>query len=187
MILTDGPLDGEEELVEMVPTAPGSRMFFNVPTFQFFDTEGNFVSQGLTATYEFVGPGPDPDPDEGDTWDSAWIFTYVGEAYTPPYPPGAMYPDLDFIDPGEGPHGESTTVAAQGDGFNVVTAVYMPLSPNGEDTDNPCPSFNVTDDNDMTFQTFAAPAAGLYDLCMAYTDQTGYSAFNRWTGVFTFQ
>jgi hypothetical protein len=187
MILQGGPLDGEAQLVEMVPTDPGSKMFFSVPGFQFFDANGNYLYSGLEATYELVGPGPDPDPDAGEYWDAAWIFTFEGGNYQPPYPPGAMYPDLDFVDPGEGPVGQSTEVRAVGSGFLVVMALYMPVSPGGANTDNVVPSFQVVDDNTLTFNTIASSESGSYDLVMDYTDQIGNSAFVRWTGVFQFQ
>jgi hypothetical protein len=187
MILTGGPLDGEAELVEMVPTAPGSKMFFSLPFFQFFDADGNYLYSGLEATYDLVGPGPDPNPGEGEYWDASWIFTFEGGSYQPPYPPGAMYPAIDFLDPGEGPVGESTRVNVVGSGFLVVTAVYMPVASTGANTDNPVPSFQVIDDNNLNFTTIASSESGSYDLVMNYTDQTGFSAFLRWAAVFQFE
>jgi hypothetical protein len=90
MVLQDGPLDGEEQVVQMVPTAPGSQLFFNIPNFQTFDlTQPDsevVVGLGLQAIYAFVGQGPDPDPDV-DIWDTSWIFEFAGEAYVPTPPP----------------------------------------------------------------------------------------------------
>jgi hypothetical protein len=185
MILQGGPLDGAEELVEMVPTDPGSKIFFSLPHFQFFDANGEYLYSGLEATYELVGAGPTPDPSAGDYWDASWIFTYEGGVYQPPYP-GAMYPSLNFLEPGKGAVGQSTLVSARGSGFLVVTAVYMPVPSTGADTDNPVPSFQVIDDNTLTFSTITVSATGSYDLCLAYTDQIGNSYVVRYANAFSF-
>lgn len=99
MILLDGPLDGEDEVVEMVPTAPGSQLLFNIPHFQTFDPNAPdevVIGLGLQAVYAFVGPGPPPDPDV-DRWDTSWIYEFTGEAYvpTPPDVPTPPNPPVD--------------------------------------------------------------------------------------------
>ena len=90
-MLEGGPLDGEAQVVEMVPTARGSQMLFNLTNYQTFDPEAEtetVLSQGLQAIYGLVGEGPDPTVD--DRWDTSWIFIFTGESYVPtpaPVPP----------------------------------------------------------------------------------------------------
>lgn len=97
MILEGGPLDGEEQMVEMVPTTIGAQLRFNMPNFQTFDptTDTEVVTGlGLQAIYALVARGRDPGP--ADNWDSSWIFTFTGEAFVPvpdPLPqPGPSQP-----------------------------------------------------------------------------------------------
>jgi hypothetical protein len=90
MILQDGPLDGEEQVVLGLNTTPGYNMQFNVPNFQTFHTDGTtVVAQGLVAVYTFLGPGrpPNPDPPDFDTWTESWIYEFTGEMTVPVPPP----------------------------------------------------------------------------------------------------
>lgn len=96
LILQDGPLDGEQQLVLDLNTTPGYEMTFNLPNYQTFDDNGTTVlAQGLVAVYSYLGPGPDPDTSAGDTWTSSSIYEFTGEYFIPLPPP--LYP------PGEGP------------------------------------------------------------------------------------
>jgi hypothetical protein len=93
MVLQDGPLDGEEQTVEMLPTTPGSQLRFNIPWFQTFDPDADeevVIGLGLQATYTFVGQGSAPDPD--DRWDTSWIFEFSGEVFVPTPPPVVVPP-----------------------------------------------------------------------------------------------
>lgn len=95
MVLRDGPLDGEQQLVSALPTEPGSLMYFNLPALQTFDDDGDYLGIGLTAIYVLLGQGSAPVA--GDTWDSSWVFVYGSEVPTPP--PGTQvwmvgYPSL---------------------------------------------------------------------------------------------
>ena len=88
MILEGGPLDGESQVVENVPTTPGATLLFNIPNFQTFDptTDSEVVlGQGLQAIYAFVGSGPSPAP--GDQWVTSWVFDFTGLSYIPTPPP----------------------------------------------------------------------------------------------------
>jgi hypothetical protein len=94
MILQDGPLDAEQQMVEMVPTTPGSQLGFNIPWFQTFDPDADaevVMGLGLQAVYTLVGQGPAPNPDV-DRWDTSWIFEFAGDVFVPtpealPVPP----------------------------------------------------------------------------------------------------
>jgi hypothetical protein len=91
MRLQGGPLDGEQQIVEMLPTTPGAQLFFNIPNYQTFDPSApteTVIGVGLQAYYSLVGPGAGPGT--GDTWTSSWIFSFTGEAYVPTPPP--LYP-----------------------------------------------------------------------------------------------
>lgn len=89
MILQDGPLDGEEQLVENLNTTPGFQMQFDIPNYQTFDEAGNsVVGMGLVAVYAYLGPGGAPQA--GDTWTSSSIYEFTGEYFVPP--PGPIPP-----------------------------------------------------------------------------------------------
>lgn len=91
MMLEGGPLDGEIQVVEMLPTNVGDELFFNVPHFQTFDPNQPdaevLVGQGLQAIYALSGQGPAPGA--GDRWNTSWVFDFTGEVYipTPPFLP----------------------------------------------------------------------------------------------------
>jgi hypothetical protein len=89
IMLQGGPLDGEVQSVEMVPSTPGDELFFNVPNYQTFDPAQPevevLIGQGLQAVYALVGPGPGPGPT--DTWLASFIFEFTGEAFVPIPPP----------------------------------------------------------------------------------------------------
>jgi hypothetical protein len=91
MKLEGGPLDGEQQIVEMLPNTTGARLLFNIPNFQTFDpTSGTeaVTGLGLQAYYVFVGPGPGPGT--GDSWATSWIYSFTGESFVPtpgPKPP----------------------------------------------------------------------------------------------------
>jgi len=90
MILQDGPLDGESQIVEVLPTDPGSVMVFNIPNWQTFAPDGTtVVDLGLQVIYSFVRQGRPPNPGDPDfdTWDTSWVFEFAGEEYVPPPPP----------------------------------------------------------------------------------------------------
>jgi hypothetical protein len=88
MILQDGPLDGEQQLVEDLNTTAGYEMQFNIPNYQTFDAAGeSVVGMGLIAVYVYMGPGPDPVPANGDTWTSSSIYEFTGEYFIPAPPP----------------------------------------------------------------------------------------------------
>jgi hypothetical protein len=92
MILQGGPLDGEEEIVEGLPSAPGTPLSFYLPHFQVLDQDGAWLSTGITSDYAVVGPGPPPTT--GDTWTSSLILEYTGGPFTPPPPninPSGVY------------------------------------------------------------------------------------------------
>jgi hypothetical protein len=99
MLLQDGPLDGERQVVEMVPLVPGTEVLFNVPSRQNFDPNApadTVLSQGLQAVYALVGQSPLV-AGPADAWDTAWIFEFTGEVYTPapsPLPPPPLTPDV---------------------------------------------------------------------------------------------
>lgn len=94
MVLQGGPLDGQEQIVQMLPTTPGAQLFFNIPNYQTFEPNTETViAVGLTAYYALVGQGAGPGI--GDSWDTSWIFDFTGEAFVPAPPP--LYP------PGQGP------------------------------------------------------------------------------------
>jgi hypothetical protein len=96
MILQDGPLDGQEQLVLDLNTLPGYEMQFNLPNHQTFGPDGeSVVGMGLVAVYSYQGPGPDPVPADGDTWAWSSIYEFTGEYFIPQPPP--LYP------PGGGP------------------------------------------------------------------------------------
>jgi hypothetical protein len=88
MMLQGGPLDGERQIVETLPTAPGSQMLFSLPHYQTFAADGTTVTDlGLEVIYSFLQAGPPPVPANGDTWDSSWVYQFVVEVYvTPPAP-----------------------------------------------------------------------------------------------------
>lgn len=96
MMLQDGPLDGESQIVENLPTDPGDTLVFNIPSFQTFDPQAEaetVIGLGLQATYSFVGPGPGPG--SSDTWTNSWTFEFTGEAFIPtpaPLPPPPAQP-----------------------------------------------------------------------------------------------
>lgn len=100
MILQGGPLDGEQSLVQCLPTTPGSIMTFNVPNWQTFAPDGyTLIGYGLQVQYSLIGQGPPPVPANGDTWDSSWIFGFVPSSYiappapiTPPITPPSLSP-----------------------------------------------------------------------------------------------
>ena len=84
MILTGGPLDGESQIVEGLPTTIGSELTFNLPNFQTFDPEAEdevVLAQGLQADYVLLRRGPDPQA--GDNWSSSWVFGFTGESFIP--------------------------------------------------------------------------------------------------------
>lgn len=88
MILQGGPLDGEKQIVESLPTDPGSQMLFSIPNWQTFAPDGTtVVDLGLEEVYTYLQPGPPPVPANGDTWDTSWIFKFAGEVYVPTPPP----------------------------------------------------------------------------------------------------
>jgi hypothetical protein len=89
MILQDGPLAGEQQLVENLNTTPGYEMQFNIPNYQTFDAAGeSVVGQGLVAVYSYLGPGPAPGG--SDTWTSSSIYEFTGEYFV--QPPGPVTP-----------------------------------------------------------------------------------------------
>lgn len=88
MLLQGGPLDGERQIVEALPTDPGSLMVFNIPNWQTFAPDGTtVVDLGLEAIYSYLQPGPPPVPANGDTWDSAWVYQFAEEIYVAPPAP----------------------------------------------------------------------------------------------------
>lgn len=93
MILQDGPLDGEQQVVENLNTTPGWEMTFNIPNFQTFDAAGHsVVGMGLVAVYSYLKPGraPNPGPPNFDTWTTSWIYEFTGEYFIPQ--PGPIVP-----------------------------------------------------------------------------------------------
>jgi hypothetical protein len=99
--LHGGPLDGEFQIVEMVPTAIGSELIFNVPHFQTFDPnqeEEVVLSQGLQAVYALTGEGSVPTVE--DNWNSSWNYEFTGEMYVPtpsPLPPPVQPVSLTLV------------------------------------------------------------------------------------------
>lgn len=123
MILQDGPLDGEQQLVLDLP-AVGNDMVINLPNYQTFDPDGETVTgMGLQVTYVVVEEGPPPNPTQGDTWDSSWILEFVEESFVQPPPP--------VIPPS--PPQQEQLVFLEGDTGMVVNA------------DDPSPGVQMTD------------------------------------------
>jgi hypothetical protein len=175
MILQGGPLDGEHQIVESLPNAPGSTMFFSIPTYQFFDQGGNVVDRGLEVTYSYLSPGPPPD--DYDTWNASYIFNFVGEEVY--IPPGGLYPTVAVLQPNRAPANSATVFQMAGNGLLTLTNVYMPL-PAEANNARPATSFHVTDDSSATVHAPGQPG-GLYDLSLAYA-----GGYTRYAAAFRF-
>jgi hypothetical protein len=177
MILQNGPLDGEQQIVASLPNTGGSTMFFNLPHYQFFDAHtGNVVGRGLEVTYTYARPGPPPDTN--DTWVNSEVFTYTGETAFLPVP-GGLYPTVSVLEPNTGPAGSSTIFTMTGAGFKTITGIYMPLTSEANNV-RPVASFHVIDDGSATVHSISA-AAGLYDLSLAYA-----GGYMRYASAFRF-
>jgi hypothetical protein len=98
MWLHDGPLDGEQQIVQGTVDEIGRQCVFNIPNYQTFDADGmTLTSLGLQVTYVVTGQaGLIPNVGAGDTWDSSWNLEYVPGSYIPPIPPPALGPPPDM-------------------------------------------------------------------------------------------
>ena len=147
MILQDGPLDGEQQLVLDLPTAPGSMLTFTMPNYQFFDDTGDTViAQGLQVVYAFLEQGPAPVP-PADTWDTSWIYEFAEEFFIPPPPfvPVPQPPQLPQL------------VSLEGDTGMVINA------------SDPIPGVQMTGETDLEVDGDVTPQVGDATVTMSAT------------------